>query len=228
VIRQLAFDLPLAAAMGRADFIVSDANAEGLRSMDGWRDWPRGRMLLIGPPGAGKTHLARIWAQDRGASVVTVADLLSRNPPQIAAPNAVAVEDCDSLGALPEAQTGLFHLYNLLDQQGGTLLLTARTPPRDWGLALPDLSSRMQSVAQTRLAAPDDVLLSAVLIKLFADRQVPVPPTLIPYLLPRMERSFSAARTLVAALDSEALARRCPVTRSLAASLLDKDQTDSA
>ena len=100
--------------------------------------------------------------------------------------------------------------------------MTATSPPRDWGLRLPDLASRVQAAGVTRLAAPDDPLLSAILVKLFADRQIAVSPALIAYLLPRMERSFDAARALVAALDSEALARGTAVTRPLAASLLER------
>jgi chromosomal replication initiation ATPase DnaA len=101
------------------------------------------------------------------------------------------------------------------------LLMTAATLPRDWGLTLPDLASRVQSAPLTRLEAPDDALLAAVLVKLFADRQITVPPALIAYLIPRMERSFDAARAMVAELDAAALARGSPVTRSLAATLLD-------
>jgi len=108
------------------------------------------------------------------------------------------------------AEVALFHLHNMATEARASLLLTAACPPRDWGLKLPDLASRMQAAPLTRLEAPDDALLAAVLGKLFADRQVVVPPTLIPYLIARMERSLKAARALVARLDAQALARRPP------------------
>jgi chromosomal replication initiation ATPase DnaA len=215
---QLAFDLPSTAAMRREDFFVTPVNALALAAMDGWRDWPQGRMLLLGPRGAGKTHLARIWTGMTGAHVVQATGLAGADLPALAATGAVMVEDADQLP--PDAQTNLFHLHNML--AGAHLLITAAVPPRDWPITLPDLASRMQAMPVTRLDAPDDALLTAVLVKLFADRQIAVPANLIDYLTIRMDRSLHAAGQLVAALDAAALARGRPVTRALAAEMLDK------
>ena len=213
--RQLAFDLPVATALTRADFFGSPANAAGLLAVDQPDLWPGGRMLLVGPAGSGKTHLAHIWAKAVGAQVVTVAGL---DGALTGAATALAVDDAHLVAGV--AETALFHLYNRLGDSG-RLLLTAPVPPRDWGLQLPDLLSRMQAVAITRLEAPDDALLSAVLVKLFTDRQISIGLNLIAYLIPRMERSIRAARALVAALDARALAAGRPVTRALAAEVLD-------
>ena len=215
--QQLAFDLPSAAAMRREDFFVTPANAVALAAVDGWRDWPQGRMLLVGPAGAGKTHLARIWAQEAGAVVVPATDVISADLPGLAAMGAVVVEDAEQLP--PDGEAALFHLHNMLVT--GRLLITAALPPRDWPIALPDLASRMQAMPAARLEAPDDALLTAVLVKLFADRQVTVPASLISYLTLRMDRSLHAASQLVAALDARALAQARPITRSLAAEVLD-------
>jgi len=220
--RQLAFNLPAEAALTRQDFFVSPANAPALAALDGWRDWPGGKMIVVGPSGAGKTHLALIWAAEAGAAVVTGASLVRADLPALIARGAVAVEDAEAVAADPAAEVALFHLHNMATEARASLLLTAACPPRDWGLALPDLASRMQAMALTRLDAPDDALLAAVLVKLFADRQVVVPPTLIPYLIARMERSFTAAWALVARLDAQALAEGRPITRQLASALLDR------
>ena len=217
---QLAFDLPARALLGRENYCVSDANALALAAMDRWRDWPEGRMLLIGPPGAGKTHLAHVWTAATGARLIS-APSVARADIASLAQTPVTVEDADKLAGDARGETAMFHLHNQMAARKLPLLVTARGPVRDWGVALADLSSRMQAMAVTRLGPPDDALLSAVLTKLFADRQIPVPPNLIPYLLPRMDRSFAAARDLVAALDARSLAQRRPVNRSLAASLLD-------
>lgn len=220
--RQLAFDLPVRAALGRGDFFVAPANALAVAALDGWRGWPQGRMLLTGPRGAGKTHLAHVWAAETGARIVPAAGLRDIDLPGLAAAGAVVIEEAEAVAGVAADEAALFHLHNLLGAQGGALLLTARAPVRDWGLGLPDLASRLQAVAVTRLDPPDDALLSAVLVKLFADRQITVAPALIPYLASRMERSFEAARALVAALDARALAEGRPITRQLASALLDR------
>lgn len=219
MIRQLAFDLPSAEAMTRADFFVAPSNALALQTVEDWQSWPGRKLVLVGPEGSGKTHLARVWADLSGGLVLTAADLPEARLAALAG-RPVAVEDADRLP--PEAEAALFHLHNLVTE-GGALLLTAQTPPRDWGLRLPDLVSRIQAAPLARLEAPDDALLSAVLVKLFADRQVAVPPNLIPYLISRMPRSIGAARALVAALDAAALAAQRPITRALAAGLLGDD-----
>lgn len=219
MIRQLAFDLPSREAYRREDFFASPANALALAAIEAWADWPGGAMLLVGPEGTGKSHVAHLWADASGARLVRGADLAQADLPGLAEGGAVAVDDAD-LATASKAEAALFHLYNLL-RPAGRLLLTASTPPRDWGMTLPDLASRMQAMALTRLEPPDDALLSAVLIKLFADRQITVPANLIPYLVSRMDRSIGAARRLVAALDARAFAAARPISRALAAEVLD-------
>jgi chromosomal replication initiation ATPase DnaA len=215
VIRQLAFDLPGVEAMTREDFFIAPSNALALQVIEGWEHWPGRKLLLIGPEGSGKTHLAHVWAGMAGAAILQAEDLAAVVLTDLAG-RLVVVEDADRIGA---AEAQLFHLHNLVTT-GGALLLTARTPPRDWGLRLPDLVSRMQAAPVARLEAPDDALLSAVLVKLFADRQVVVAANLIPYLVSRMPRSVGAARALVIALDARALALGRPISRALAAEVL--------
>nr|WP_194245549.1 chromosomal replication initiator DnaA [Tabrizicola sp. SY72] len=214
----MAFDLAHAERYGREGFFVSPANATALAAVGDWANWPGGKLVLAGPPGAGKTHLAHIWAEEAGATRIAARDLETASLRDLGP--RVVVEDAESASGLPACEEALFHLHNLI-LPTGRLLVTAATPPRDWGLALPDLLSRMQAAPLARLEAPDDALLSAVLVKLFSDRQIVVPPNLIPYLVLRMERSIAAARALVAALDARALAGGRAVTRALAAEMLD-------
>lgn len=214
--RQLVLDLPVRAAQGRSDFFVSPANAQALAALDGWRAWPQGKAVLTGPAGAGKSHLAQVWATTTGACVLPAAELVQADLPALAR-GPVAIEDAGRIGGERAAETALFHLHNLLAESGQPLLVTAASPPRDWGLGLPDLASRMQAALLIRLDPPDDALLRAVLVKQFADRQVQVAPVVIDYLIPRMTRSLEAARKLVAELDARALAEGRPITRAMAA-----------
>lgn len=224
---QLTFDLPVRPALGREDFFVSPANAHAVAALDAPAGWPQGKLLLIGPAGAGKSHLAAVWAATSGATIIAARDLSENDAPRLAATGAVVVEDAEKVAGLPELETALFHLHNVIAVAGGYLLLTAASPVKSWGLRLPDLASRMQATAIARLEAPDDSLLGAVLVKLFADRQVVVPPALIPYLVARIHRSFATARSVVAMLDARALALGRPISLALAAELLDSGLPDA-
>lgn len=224
--RQLAFDLPVRPARGRAAFFVAPANALAVAQIEDWQGWPEGKLALIGPEGAGKTHLAHVWAELTGAPVLYAADLPDADLPALAGSGAVAVENAHRIGGDAPAEAALFHLHNLIRAQGGALLLTARTPPRDWRLALPDLASRMQATATAHLDPPDDALLAAVLVKLFADRQLTVKPELVTWLVERIERSFAAAAEAVAAIDREALATGHRPGIRLARAVLDKTASE--
>lgn len=216
---QLAFDLPGMDSRSRADFLVAPSNALALQMLDATADWPQGRLILIGPEGSGKTHLAHVWASETGAQLVAGPALDGREIDRLAG-GAVVVDDADKLAGDAAKEAALFHLLNFMGT-GRPLLLTASAPPRDWGVTLPDLFSRLQAAPVVVLNAPDDALLSAVLVKLFGDRQVTVAANLIPFLVSRMPRQISAARQLVGALDARALAEGRPITRQLAGEVLD-------
>lgn len=164
------------------------------------------------------------------ARILQARDLARTDPLDIPSDAALAVEDADTLPRAREgrgAEEVLFHLCNRLRTGGGTLLVTGRNAPARWGLRLPDLASRLGVAGVARLEPPDDELLSAVLLKLFADRQVEVSPDLVDYLLPRMERSFSGAKALVGELDRAALSRKRQITPRLAAEVLKRQNGSS-
>ena len=224
--RQLAFDLPVREALGREDFFVSGANALAVAALDRWRDWPGARLLLIGPHGAGKSHLARVWAGEAGARVTGARDLAGADLPGLAA-WPVVVEDVDAIAGDLAAETALFHLHNLAAEAGTPLLMTGTGRSARWPFALPDLASRVQAAPVATLEAMDDDLLGALLHKLFADRQLVVSPALITWLVRRIDRSFAEAQRIVAVMDARALAARRPITRQLAAEVLDISGPDS-
>lgn len=222
---QIPLALPSSPAMGRDDFLPAPSNALALAAIDAPGGLPAGIMVLTGPEGSGKTHLARIWAHDRGALWQDAATLARDLPAILAPPDTlgVVVDDAHRV-ARGDGEEALFHLVNHL-RGHGQLLLTAPAPVRDWGLALPDLVSRLTAAAHVTLAAPDEALLRAVLVKLFSDRQIRVQPALIDYLVGRMERSLAAAGTLVERLDAHALRLGRPVTRALAQQIMAQEIT---
>ena len=214
--RQLALALPHAESFARDDFLVGSSNDGALATIERWPDWADRVLALSGPEGAGKSHLAAIWAERAGARRVSARALGETDLLASLATGALVVEDAPA--ELDER--ALFHLLNLVREEDGWLLLTARAAPATWGVALPDLGSRLRAVPVVTVSAPDDALLRAVMVKLFADRQLTIDENLIAYLATRIERSFAAARATVEQLDREALRQKRGVTRALAAELL--------
>lgn len=222
---QLVFDLPHRAAMGREDFFVSPGNAAVVAGIEGWADWPLAKMILVGAEGAGKTHLAHVWAAMSGAEILAARDSAARAE-DLSEAAALVVEDADGVAGDAAAEEALFHIHNALGARGAPLLLTARDAPERWGVVLPDLASRMAQAGVLRLPPPDDALLTAVMMKLAHDRKLPLTPVILSYAAPRIERSFAAAARFVADLDAHALARKRPPTRDMAKAVLSS--TDGA
>jgi len=219
--RQLAFDFGHRPSLGGDDFLVAPCNAEAVAWIDAWPNWPAPALVIHGPPGGGKSHLAGVWRARAGAIEIPAAAV---NPADIAtalgAAQAAVVEDAERHVAGDAFARGLFHLYNMLAERRGHLLLTARSPVLQWPIALADLRSRLQAAPAAAIDLPDENLTAALLVKLFADRQLKVGDEVLAYLLARMERSFDAARRLVAALDAAALGAKRNVSVPLAGEVL--------
>ncbi len=211
--RQLRLSLKRPASHTRDEYVHGASNAAATAAVDAWPDWRGGCLALVGPEGAGKTHLARAWAGNVRALP------LDRLAPDIAraAGHPVLVEDVDQ-GFDEEA---LFHLINLAAQKGSGLLLTARTLPATWACALPDLRSRLNALPVAEIEAPDDDVLNGVLRKFFRERNIRPHDDVYPYLLRRMERSIAGARAIVERLDETDHPEIRPVSRVLAREILD-------
>jgi chromosomal replication initiation ATPase DnaA len=151
--------------------------------------------------------------------VLDAPDLEGKNVPDLtalaAAHAAILVDHADRA-----SERALFHLYNLLRERHGHLVLVAELPPAHWRIKLPDLASRLRAAPAVAVAPPDDELLGSIILKQLSDRQLHAGPGVVQYLVSRMERSAEVARRLVAALDQRALAERREIDRRLAADVL--------
>ena len=211
---QLTLELGHRPALGRADFLVAASNEVGVLWIDRWPDWPGPALALYGPPGCGKSHLLEVWRAASGAVAIDPAALATQEPPRLlGAARACALDAADeAIGRDPAAERGLLHLYNIIVERAGHMLVTGRAAPARWPVGLADLRSRLTAVPAIELGAPDDGLIEAVLVKHFADRQLAVGGEVLRYLLARMERSFAAARAVVAAIDRAALEAHRDIT----------------
>ncbi|RLQ87666.1 HdaA/DnaA family protein [Notoacmeibacter ruber] len=214
---QLLLDLTRDPALSRDDLVATPANRSALALVDSWPNWSSPIAVLHGAEGSGKSHLAAIWKDKASARAADPAAVDGGAIEHAMVGGAILIEDLDS--HTPD-QTGLFHLINAIRQGGGSLLVTARTSPSGWRLTLPDLVSRLRSVSLAEIGPPDDMLLEAVLVKLFSDRQISLDPAVVTFLMPRIERSLSATATLVERIDRRAMAQRSAVTRPLVVDVL--------
>jgi DnaA regulatory inactivator Hda len=220
---QLTLDLGQRPALDREDFLVAPSNRTAVAWIDRWPDWPGAALALYGPPGCGKTHLAQVWRAASGARAIEPAALRGVAPPDLlGASRTVLLDGLDSVfDGDPERERTVLHLHNMVVERGGHLLVAGRSAPARWPVALADLRSRLAALQAVELGAPDDSLIQAVLVKLFADRQLRVGAEVVRFLLTRMERSFESARSLVDVIDRTALESRREITVPLARAVLN-------
>jgi chromosomal replication initiation ATPase DnaA len=213
--RQLVLDLAQRPALGAEDFLISRSNQAAADVIDRWPDWPSPCVVVVAPPGAGKTHLANVWRLRSGAARLEARTLSEAHAAGTS--GAVLVED---LHAGIGDERALFHLLNLVREHGRSMLLTSRGLPGELDVRLPDLRSRLRALPVAVIDPPDEALLKAVLVKHFADRQLAVEPHVVSYIALHMEQSMEAAARAVADIDRAAMAAHRKVTRTLAALVL--------
>lgn len=211
--RQIPLDLGHRIALGREDFLVAPCNHDAVGWIDRWPEWPGPAFVLHGPAASGKTHLAAVWKNNAKAQWIDAARLVDADANDLAAlADHLVVDHLDPWIGDRAAETTLFHLYNLMKERGTLLLVTMRAAPGQIDFVLADLSSRLRAAPAVAILPPDDTVLAALLVKLFADRQLAIGADVIAYMLPRMDRSYAAARDLVARADHLALSKKKPVT----------------
>jgi chromosomal replication initiation ATPase DnaA len=214
---QLLLPLPERHGFDPRDFVAAPSNQDALAWFDS--DWPERRLAIWGPAGCGKSHLLHIWAGRHGGAVLSgpaLTESALTDPDKLPPGGFVALDDAD----LVKPDEVLFHLLNTARDRGLYLLLSGPTPPARWRVHLPDLSSRLRAITAVEIRPPDEALLSALLMRLLAERQLSVPAPVQAWLLARLPRSAAALRSAVARLDRESLITGRAITRPLAADVL--------
>jgi len=207
--------------MGADDFLVSSCNQAAVDLIDAWPNWAHRTQMIEGPSGSGKSHLANVWRLKTGAQSIDVTDLRTADIAELSFSNGLILEDLDRIDF---DEPSVFHLLNLSREREFSILLIARTPPSQWDVQLPDLISRLRAIPVITIGSPDDVLLGAVLLKHFSDRQLNVEPQVLKFIASRMIRSMDAAHEVVAEIDHAALRSGRKITRIFASEILETFQ----
>ncbi|MDA9989277.1 DnaA/Hda family protein [Paracoccaceae bacterium] len=217
--RQLAFELPNHTSLDKGDFFVSQSNEIAVNMIEDWQNWPLKKHFLSGPKSSGKSHLAHVWAKISDANIISADHL--KDPEMLASGN-IVIENIDKIVGQIDMETDLFHTHNLIFANQHFLLMTGLSSPSTLQFALPDLASRLEGTRLASLKEPDDMLFSALLAKLFADRQLSPAPDVIQYLITRLERSHAAAKRFVQIVDKAALNEHKSITRAFVVKILAK------
>ncbi len=202
--------VPAEPSWRESDFIGTACNRVARVALAAVESWPQGRLILTGPAKSGKTHLARIWTAHQGAVLYRARDPGWR----ASGAGPVVIEDVHAIAGDGRLEIRLFDCVNRLAASGRLLLLTGSGPPGAWGLALPDLASRMVGSRMVEILPPDEELVPGLILKQFSDRQVTMTPAMLRYLANRCPRSYEAVHAAVMALDTQSLAARQRITRT--------------
>lgn len=217
---QLSFSLPKKETLDRDNYFVSQANQGAVSLIEDWINWPSRKLILVGSEGSGKTHLGHLWASEVGATIINATTLMEQQISELSkAP--VLVEDINEIQRNQPVEIVLFHLHNLLYSEGHSLLMTSQILPGRLSFSLEDLQSRIEASTTAKLHPVDDNLLGAILIKMFADRQIYFSDKLLTYVLSRVERSYTAAKLFVEEVDSKAMAESRVIGKKLVRDILE-------
>lgn len=217
---QLAFDLPLPSSSRQEDFFVTSSNQIAVDFINLWPKWSDHAAVIVGEKGAGKSHLAQIW-QDKSAALLCDAGsedylkiLDDSYLKALVLSNGSAV-----VGDAPREEI-LFHLLNRAKAGELDLLILDEAKPAHWAVNLLDLRSRLNAQSVYEITSPDDLLLQALMIKQFRDRQIAITPDVLAYLSKQIHRSYKAIGEIVQKIDTHALAKKRGVTIPLVKEVL--------
>ena len=207
----------------RSDFVAAPSNAAAriwvLDPEARWQ-WPEGRLVLWGDEGTGKTHLLSVWSGRHGAPVIDGTRLCNADVAALSHEklSALALDNADCVSQ----ERDLLHLINMSRERRISLLMTARTPPARWSVALPDLVSRLRATTSVPIGSAEEALLRRLFLRLLAERQIVVGQSVTDWLLRRLPRNAGVIRDMTERLDNLALESGGKVTRKLAQEVLEQ------
>lgn len=199
--------------MTRETFVVAGSNEIAVRAGATFVRSEEPLLVICGEAGVGKTHLARLLAEEASAPILRAVDLPDQFPSngEFWFVDDVAVD-------LPPAN--MLSLIDGASANRGRLALIGRGDPAGWAGGLKDLETRLNGAPRIALVDPDEALLRAVMTKLFRDRQLNAPDAVVDYAAPRLRKTLAAAAAFVSAIDAASLERAKPIGLKLARSVI--------
>lgn len=192
-------------------YVVGEGNKLAFQWLQEWPNWSTPGLVIHGPIGAGKTHLAYIWQNLAKATYLKAYNLTQTQVATlIEAPNHVVIDEFTAPNFQQEQL--LFHLYNVIKGAKKSLLVMSPVSPKSWKISLPDLRSRLSTLGVVSLEDPDDNLIKAIMLKRFSDYQVIVDERTLNYLLHHVERSYPAIHRWIDILYQHSLANHRRIT----------------
>ena len=227
IAEQLIFNLNRQGKVGLENFYISKSNQVAVKTIKRWEDWPAKKLLLMGPSGSGKSHLADFWTRTTKARTLEINEISDFNLEELNNNSGFVIDDVDQIRMFNKndkdrIEEKLFHLLNFSAQASCFLMMTSSAPITSWGLKLSDLISRLATIAVVELFPPDDDLLIAVLLKQFDDKQIKVSPEVVLFVSKRINRTFESIREFVNLADHLTLKNKRDVTIPFVSEILHK------
>lgn len=214
--RQTAFSFGTEPEMSRNDFMVSNCNREAFFVIESWPNWVANGAVLYGPKGCGKTHLAHLFSEKINQMSLKPFKIPFYECKQVNMKNVGRICSSSDIIIMENLnnqvnQEALFHLFNHFNEEGKYMLWTAEIPPARMSFSLKDFGSRINMLPAIEIKEPDDMMLRALVVKLFNDRQMTINPDILEYIINNTERSFAYVESLVREIDEISLAYKTAV-----------------
>lgn len=198
---QIALPLEIAVPNTGGGYLISDCNVDVHTQLQNSESWPNRTAILVGEKLSGKSAIGKVFVRETGGFLLDDADREDDEP--------------------------VFHLWNRAKEEKKPLLLTATLPVVDWGIALPDLKSRLAASLLLQIGPPDEVMIDGLLQQYFATRGLSISQDALGYLTKRMERSYHNVELLAQNMDKIAIERKKPINLSIAKLALQEQQAGS-
>ena len=217
--QQLAIPLPDQVTTDASTLLVEAATREVWTWLSAWPEWPLPQVVVVGPVGAGKSHMARALSLLRGGILLTAEESL--DPLYLV--HSFPIIIVDGYDCYKD-ESWLFHLYNLAQEHHRQVVYFGRTAPASHSFMVKDLASRLRSLPCLEIHEPDDDLFRKLFRKELLKRGMLCGDDILEYIYRRFDRSYTTIHYLVKVIDELTLSQQRPLTLPLLKEIIDEEE----